>query len=87
MPPATMGHAQRKARSTNDQWVSRALAQGGKGQAKEWLRQCSLGYFSIGEDAIKHLETHLTVVGGNIVHVSGDFASLAPPALPGAARF
>jgi predicted amidohydrolase YtcJ len=42
----------------------------------------SADYFSIAEDAIKQLESHLTVVGGNIVHASGDFASLAPPALP-----
>lgn len=42
----------------------------------------SADYFSIAEDAIKVLESHLTVVGGNIVHASDDFASLAPPALP-----
>jgi hypothetical protein len=70
--------------------VNKQLARGGKGQAKGWLRQCSADYFSIGEDAVKHLESHWAVVGGNAAHASGDFASLAPPALPvssGAARF
>jgi predicted amidohydrolase YtcJ len=46
------------------------------------LAVLSADYFSIAEEAIKQLESHLTVVGGNIVHASGDFASLAPPALP-----
>ncbi|MEN9865540.1 MAG: hypothetical protein RL748_1130 [Pseudomonadota bacterium] len=46
------------------------------------LAVLSADYFSIAEEAIKQLESHLTVVGGNIVHAAGDFSSLAPPALP-----
>lgn len=41
-------------------------------------------YFSIPEEEIKHLESDLTVVGGEVVHASRDFASMAPPALPAA---
>jgi len=39
-------------------------------------------YFAVPEDDIKAIESVLTVVGGNIVHASGDFASHAPPSLP-----
>ena len=41
-------------------------------------------YFRIPADEIKHLESQLTVVGGEIVHASHDFQSLAPPPLPAA---
>ncbi len=41
-------------------------------------------YFSIPEEEIRHLESQLTVVGGEIVHASHDFQSLAPPPLPAA---
>ncbi len=39
-------------------------------------------YFSIPEERIQHLESALTILGGNVVHGSGPFAPLAPPALP-----
>jgi len=42
-------------------------------------------YFSIPEEEIKHLESHLTVVGGEVVYASRDFRFLAPPPLPAAA--
>jgi hypothetical protein len=41
-------------------------------------------YFSVSEEEIKHLESELTVVGGEIVHASNDFMTMAPPALPAA---
>lgn len=39
-------------------------------------------YFAVPEERIKHLESVLTLVGGKIVHGSGEFAALAPPSLP-----
>jgi predicted amidohydrolase YtcJ len=39
----------------------------------------SRDFLQIPEDDIKDLVSHLTVVGGNIVHGDGDFRSLAPP--------
>ena len=39
-------------------------------------------YFSVQEEEIKHLESELTVVGGEIVFASNDFEPLAPPPLP-----
>jgi len=41
-------------------------------------------YFKIPSEEIKYLESQLTVVGGEIVHASHDFQSLAPPPLPAA---
>jgi predicted amidohydrolase YtcJ len=41
-------------------------------------------YFTIHEEDIRHLESQLTVVGGEIVHASHDFQTLAPPPLPAA---
>jgi predicted amidohydrolase YtcJ len=41
-------------------------------------------YFSIPEDEIRHLQSALTVVGGEVVYANGDFADYAPPALPAA---
>src|SRR5580692_8206181 len=41
-------------------------------------------YFNIPAEEIKYLESQLTVVGGEVVHASHDFQSLAPPALPAA---
>jgi predicted amidohydrolase YtcJ len=38
-------------------------------------------YFSVPDDEIKHLESVLTLVGGQPVHAAGAFASLAPPEL------
>jgi imidazolonepropionase-like amidohydrolase len=42
----------------------------------------SADYMSVPEPDILHLQSVLTVVGGRIVHASGDFHSLAPPRLP-----
>ncbi|MHC1727839.1 MAG: amidohydrolase [Syntrophobacteraceae bacterium] len=39
-------------------------------------------YFAVPEERIKHLESVLTVVGGKVVHGSGEFKALAPPPLP-----
>lgn len=39
-------------------------------------------YFTIQEDAIKRLESVLTIVGGKPVYGSGEFSHLAPPAPP-----
>jgi predicted amidohydrolase YtcJ len=39
-------------------------------------------YFSIPEDAIAHLSSVLTLLGGEVVHGAGDFAKLAPPLPP-----
>lgn len=39
-------------------------------------------YFSLADEAIKGIESVLTVVGGRIVHATDEFASHAPPALP-----
>jgi len=39
-------------------------------------------YFSVAEDRIKDLSSELTILGGRIVHASGDFHALAPPPLP-----
>jgi predicted amidohydrolase YtcJ len=39
-------------------------------------------YFSVPEESIKAIESVLTVVGGKIVHASGEFSSHGPPALP-----
>jgi hypothetical protein len=45
------------------------------------LAVLSADFFSVDEDAIKTLESDLTIVDGRIVHAQGDFARLAP-ALP-----
>src|SRR5262249_209716 len=39
-------------------------------------------YFSVPEEQIKAIESVLTIVGGEVVYASEEFASLAPPALP-----
>ncbi len=39
-------------------------------------------YFVVPAEQIKHLESVLTIVGGKVVYGAGDFAHLAPPALP-----
>jgi hypothetical protein len=35
-------------------------------------------YFSVDDDAIRGLESVLTIVGGKVVHGAGEFAALAP---------
>ena len=39
-------------------------------------------YISVPEERIKGIESVLTVVGGKIVHATGDFASHTPPPIP-----
>ena len=46
------------------------------------LAVLSRDYFSIPEEDIKGLESHLTIVGGKIVYAKDEFAKLAPPELP-----
>ena len=42
----------------------------------------SADYFTISVDAIRDLESVLTMVGGNVVYAAGPFSPLAPPELP-----
>lgn len=46
------------------------------------LAVLSADYFSVPENEIKGIEAVLTIMGGRIVHGSGDFAPLAPPLPP-----
>jgi predicted amidohydrolase YtcJ len=46
------------------------------------LAVLSADYFSIPVADIKQLESVLTIVGGNVVYASAEFANLAPPPLP-----
>jgi len=46
------------------------------------LAVLSADYFSIPEEDIKGLESHLTIVGGKIVYASDVFSKCAPPELP-----
>lgn len=39
-------------------------------------------YFSVAEEQIKYIESVLTVVGGNVVHATNEFAPYAPPSIP-----
>ena len=41
-------------------------------------------YFSIPEEEIKHLQSAVTVVGGEVVYANDEFNSVAPPLLPAA---
>jgi predicted amidohydrolase YtcJ len=60
--------------------------QGKKGSIKEGqladLVVLSGDFFSVPEDAIKALESVLTVVGGKIVYGAAEFGPMAPPPLP-----
>ena len=60
--------------------------QGHKGRIQEGmladLAVLSADYFRVDEDAIKAIESVLTVVGGRIVFGQGPFGKLSPPALP-----
>ncbi len=60
--------------------------QGHKGQIKIGqladLAALSADFFSVEEEAIKWLESVLTVVGGKVVHADAEFCDLAPPRLP-----
>lgn len=46
------------------------------------LAVLSADYFSMPEEQIKRLESILTIVGGNVVYATGEFARYAPPPLP-----
>ena len=60
--------------------------QGKKGQIKvgqlAYLVALTAYYFTVEDEAIKWIESLLTVVGGKVVHAAGDFQRLAPPTLP-----
>ncbi|MGK5020856.1 amidohydrolase [Janthinobacterium sp. LB2P10] len=60
--------------------------QGKKGRIREGmladLAVLSADYFMVSEEAIKSIESVLTVVGGKIVYGQGPFSSLAPPSIP-----
>jgi predicted amidohydrolase YtcJ len=46
------------------------------------LAVLSTDYFSVPGEAIKHIESVLTIVGGKVVYGAEEFTPLAPPALP-----
>jgi len=46
------------------------------------LAVLSADYFTVPEQEIRNIEAVLTIMGGKIVHASGDFAPLAPPLPP-----
>jgi len=46
------------------------------------LAVLSADYFSVPDEAIKGIESILTIVGGKIVYGAGEFAALAPPLPP-----
>jgi len=60
--------------------------QGKKGRIQEGmladLSVLSADFFSVEEEAIKSIESVLTVVGGKVVYGAAEFTPLAPPPLP-----
>ena len=60
--------------------------QGKKGRIQEGmladLAVLSADFFSIAEEAIKSIESVLTIVGGKIVYGQAEFSNLAPPSIP-----
>ncbi|MGK5002897.1 amidohydrolase [Janthinobacterium sp. LB2P70] len=60
--------------------------QGKKGRIQEGmladLAVLSADFFSIDEEAIKSIESVLTIVGGKIVYGQAEFTKLAPPPIP-----
>ncbi|PWV59833.1 amidohydrolase [Plasticicumulans acidivorans] len=60
--------------------------QGHKGMIREGcladVAVLSADYFSVEEEAIRGIESVLTLVGGRIVHAAAEFAHLDPPPLP-----
>ncbi|MGH9793935.1 MAG: amidohydrolase, partial [Candidatus Acidiferrales bacterium] len=65
-------------------WFSREEGKKGKIAAGQFadLAVLSADYFSVPQEAIKGLESVLTIVGGKVVHGAGEFARLAPPLPP-----
>lgn len=60
--------------------------QGKKGRIREGmladLSVLSADYFTVPEEAIKSIESVLTIVGGKVVYGQGEFTALAPPPIP-----
>ena len=60
--------------------------QGKKGRIREGmladLAVLSADYFMVPEEAIKSIESVLTMVGGKVVYGQGEFTALAPPPIP-----
>ncbi|KAB8060321.1 amidohydrolase family protein [Janthinobacterium sp. FT14W] len=60
--------------------------QGKKGRIREGmladLSVLSADYFSVPEEAIKSIESVLTMVGGKVVYGQAEFTTLAPPPIP-----
>ncbi|MGX5218826.1 amidohydrolase [Pseudomonas segetis] len=60
--------------------------QGKKGQIKVGqladVIALSADYFSVDEEAVKWIESVLTVVGGEVVYASEEFSKLSPPSVP-----
>jgi hypothetical protein len=42
----------------------------------------SADYFSVPDEAVKHIESVLTVVGGKVVYGAEEFSTLSPPLPP-----
>jgi predicted amidohydrolase YtcJ len=63
-------------------WFSSESSVKGSLKSGHWADFCALSedYFSVPTDRIAGLESVLTVVGGKVVHGTGGFAPLAPPA-------
>ena len=70
--------------TSGSSWFS--SEQGKKGRIQEGmladLAVLSADFFSIDEEAIKSLESVLTIVGGKVVYGQAEFAPLAPPPIP-----
>ncbi len=70
--------------TTGSAWFSNE--QGKKGKIQEGmladLAVLSSDFFSVEEEAIKSIESVLTVVGGQIVYGAAEFTALGPPPLP-----
>ena len=60
--------------------------QGNKGRIREGmladLSVLSADYFTVPEEAIKSIESVLTMVGGKVVYGQAEFTNLAPPPIP-----
>lgn len=70
--------------TSGSSWFS--SEQGKKGRIQKGmladLAVLSADFFSIDEEAIKSLESVLTIVGGKVVYGQAEFAPLAPPPIP-----
>lgn len=65
-------------------WFSNEQGKKGRIQAGQLadLVVLSQDYFSVPEEAIKGIESVMTVVDGKVVYAAGAFSPLAPPAIP-----